>query len=149
MRIRVARTLVVPRAEDLATLAALRAAGLRIGLVSNCTPEVPALWRESPLVDLIDAPVFSTEVRLVKPAPAIYHTVCRQLEVAPQDCLYVGDGEHQELPGAAAVGMTAVLLRRAERDGQNHDPNADSWPGSVITQIPDVMDLLMTLAEIA
>jgi putative hydrolase of the HAD superfamily len=142
MRCAVAATLLVPRAEDLATLAALREAGLRLGLVSNCTPEVPALWRASPLAPLIDAPIFSTEVHLVKPDPSIYRHAAELLDVAPSECLYVGDGEHQELTGAAEVGMTANLLRRAERDGQMHDPEADAWPGTVITEIPQLRSLL-------
>ena len=142
LRTRAARTLMAPHTEDLATLAAIRAAGLRVAMVSNCTPEVPALWRESPLADLIDAPIFSTEVGLLKPDPAIYHAASRQLGVEPQACLYVGDGEHQELAGAAATGMTAVLLRRRDRDGHIHDPNADSWPGPILSRIPEVLSLL-------
>jgi putative hydrolase of the HAD superfamily len=141
-RIAVAKTLLVPLPEDVQLLTRLRAAGLRVGIVSNCSPEVPTLWRQSALASPVDAAIFSNEVGLMKPDPAIYRAVCAALGVEPQRCLYVGDGEHQELTGAADVGMTAILLRRAERDVQLHDPEADAWPGVVITEIPQLWSLL-------
>jgi putative hydrolase of the HAD superfamily len=142
IRLEIERGMLVPRAEDVQTLQRLRQAGLRIGMVSNSLPEIPSLWRESVLVDLIDAPVFSSELGIMKPAPAIYRAACEALGVEPAQCLYVGDGEHHELDGATAVGMTAVLLHRTERATQVHDPNANAWPGLVITTIPEVMHLV-------
>lgn len=41
----------------------------------------------------------------MKPDPAIYLLACRRLGVAPEDCVFVGDGGDRELEGAAAVGM--------------------------------------------
>ena len=58
-----------------------------------------------------DATVFSCDVGVSKPDPRIYEIACEQLEVEPADCLFVGDGANDELPGAERAGMTAVQLR--------------------------------------
>lgn len=53
-------------------LRGLRAAGLKVGLISNCAPGEVAAWERSPLASLIDRPVFSYEAGLMKPAAEIY-----------------------------------------------------------------------------
>ena len=42
---------------------------------------------------------------MVKPDPHIYQHACENLDVAPSDCIFVGDGNSGELRGAAQVGM--------------------------------------------
>ncbi len=49
-------------------------------------------------------------IGLVKPDPAIYQLACQRLGVIPEDCRYVGDGGSNELTGADASGMRAVLI---------------------------------------
>jgi len=56
--------------------------------------------------------VFSCEVGLAKPDPAIYHLAAARLGVEPAECLFVGDGGSDELSGAGAAAMTPVLLTR-------------------------------------
>jgi putative hydrolase of the HAD superfamily len=96
-----------------------------------------------PIAPLLDATVFSVEVGRCKPDPLIYLEACRRLRVAPQECLYVGDGGSRELTGAAAVGMTAVRL--AAPDLADHlvfNADADFCGPSVsaLTQILDLLD---------
>jgi len=88
----------------------IRAMGIKTGLVSNASCEEITAWEDSPLSKLIDAAVFSCEVGFTKPGPEIYLTACEQLGVDPRECIYVGDGGSNELPGAAALGMK---IRRA------------------------------------
>lgn len=104
--------LVQVEAETLAGLRALRRDGLLLGLVSNCGRDEVAGWPESPLAPLFDSVVFSCDVGLAKPDPAIYRLAAGNLGVAPGDCLFVGDGGSDELAGARRAGMTPVLLTR-------------------------------------
>ncbi|HEY9335681.1 MAG TPA: HAD family hydrolase [Kribbella sp.] len=120
----------VPTAT-LETLAAFKAAGWRIGLVSNITAETQLQWPGSPLARYFDATAFSAEVGAAKPDPTIYKTACAALSANPQDCLYVGDGNDNELPAAASLGMHTI--RTLE-----HANNAPTWQGPTINTFADL-----------
>jgi putative hydrolase of the HAD superfamily len=124
-----------PSPAAVQVLRRLRAAGWSVGLVSNATAETPALWFGMPLAPLVDATAFSCEAGLAKPDPAIYLDACARLGVAPEDCVYVGDGADHELPAAASLGMT--VIRTTE-----FADTAPSWPGPsipVLTALPDLI----------
>jgi putative hydrolase of the HAD superfamily len=89
-------------------LSALRERGIRIGLITNCFSEEATLIRESELFPYFDAPCLSWEEGVRKPDPAIYRTCLRRLGIAPENCLYVGDGGSFELETARSLGMRAV-----------------------------------------
>ena len=87
-------------AGTLAALDDLRAAGLRLGLVSDSSVEVPTVWPDCPLARRFDATAFSCLLGLRKPAREMYLSVTRRLGVTPAQCLYVGDGDSRELAAA-------------------------------------------------
>ena len=122
-------------ATTLATLAALRSGGWRIGLVSNVTPGSAESWRASAMPPYFDAVAFSDEVRVAKPDAGIYLAACGPLGVAPQECVYVGDGADDELEGAAALGMR--VIRTVE-----HSAVAHSWTGPTVAALPELSALL-------
>ncbi len=127
-----------PEAEPV--LRSLAANGLRIGVVSDCTHEVPEQWPELAIAKYVDAPVFSVDVGVKKPDPAIYLRACERLGVAPVDCVYVGDGDSDELRGADAVGMTAFrLLAPDHADGTVIVPV--TWAGPTIDSLGVIEDL--------
>jgi len=68
------RRTLTPSPDVLAALDALKCAGFRLGLLSNCGPDVPHRWRECPLAASIDVAVFSCQARQKKPAQALYQT---------------------------------------------------------------------------
>ncbi|GAA3115424.1 putative hydrolase of the HAD superfamily [Kribbella aluminosa] len=107
------------------TLGAFKAAGWRIGLVSNITAETQLQWPNSPMAQYCDATMFSAEVGAAKPDPAIYRAACTALGADPTDCIYVGDGNDGELPAAAALGM--YTIRTLE-----HADNDPTWQGPTI-----------------
>ncbi|MBO0883442.1 MAG: HAD-IA family hydrolase, partial [Mycobacterium sp.] len=93
--------------EVVAALEGLRASGLKLGLVSNCSIEEVSAWDDSPLARFFDSVVFSCRVGVAKPAPEIYQRVLDDLGTGPSRVAFVGDGGSDELAGAAAVGMSA------------------------------------------
>lgn len=137
--LRIARQWLTPREQAWDTIAAFRQAGYRVGLVSNCSAEVSRLWSANPLSRVIEAPVFSCEVGAMKPDPAIYLRACELLSVAPEDCIFVGDGGAHELTGAAALGMRAVLIRVPGEEhtwfDANYRQDALQWRGDSVTAI--------------
>lgn len=96
--------------QNLATIAALRAAGFRLGLVSNADPMEVAAWANSPLDGLFDSEVFSCDAGCVKPEPEIFTACCDALAVPARQCFFVGDGGSDELIAAKALGMTTVFM---------------------------------------
>ncbi len=133
----------VPRPGAGEVLAELRRRPVPTALISMCAPDTPPLWLASPLAGSVDVEVFSSEVGLRKPDPAIYHLACERLRVEPADCLYVGDGSYGELTGAAAVGMRAVLLRDpAEAETPALRPHPDPWEGERIEHLREVLAIL-------
>jgi putative hydrolase of the HAD superfamily len=127
-RLALTARLLRPGAGTLATLDALRAAGHRLGLVTNCTVETPALWSRTPLAPRLDATAFSCELGLGKPDPAIFLAACRKLDADPADCVYLGDGADDELAAAAALGMRAIQTVEFTVT----DPG---WPGERISTL--------------
>ncbi len=71
----------VPRPGAEEVLARLRAEGYRLGLISMCAPDAPAMWRASPLDNTVDVEVFSCDVGLRKPDPEIYLLATERLGV--------------------------------------------------------------------
>ncbi|MBO0879247.1 MAG: HAD hydrolase-like protein, partial [Mycobacterium sp.] len=57
----------------------LRAGGIKLGLISNCSVEEVASWPESPLASVLDSVVFSYRVGMAKPHREIYLHTCRML----------------------------------------------------------------------
>ena len=83
-----------------------RRAGLKTGLLSNSWGL--SLYPRERLKELLDVIVISGEVGLRKPDPAIFQLVVDQLEVTPEECLYVDD-HPGHLDAARALGMATVL----------------------------------------
>ena len=127
------------RPEALPVIGQLRSRGLRIGLVSDCTSELPAAWPRLPLAALVDAPVFSCVEGTRKPDPRLFRAVTERLAVDPAACLYVGDGGGRELTGSAAVGMRAVLLAGPDwHDHRVYDQERD-WHGLRISSLEELL----------
>jgi putative hydrolase of the HAD superfamily len=130
---------LVPRPDALETLAELRRRGHCLGLISVCTQEVPEIWDETPLGGMLDETVFSCDVGVSKPDPRIYEIACERLGVEPAECLFVGDGANDELPGAERAGMTAVQLRAP---GEELTESGQRWRGASIEHLREVLEIV-------
>ena len=134
---------IVPRSDAIETLSHLKYEGCKTGLISDCSAEVPAIWKDTPFAPLIDVPIFSCTAGMRKPDQRIYQKAVKQLGVTPRVCLYVGDGSSQELTGASQVGMQAVLLRLPGEEGADvHRINSEEWRGPVISSLTEVLKLV-------
>ena len=96
--------------DVLDALAAVRAAGLRIGLVSNSARDVREFAQHHALD--VDAGISSFHHGRTKPHASIFRAVLDLLGVAPADAVMVGDTIADDIEGARAIGMQAILLDR-------------------------------------
>jgi putative hydrolase of the HAD superfamily len=132
-----------PKPDAIETLTRLKQSGCKLGLLSNCSIEIPVLWPETEFADLFDSAVFSSKVYLKKPDPAIFKVACERLGVAPKDCLYVADGENYELATAASVGLHPVLIRnQLSQRRPKLFREAEEWRGDVVAALPEVLMLV-------
>jgi putative hydrolase of the HAD superfamily len=130
------------RQDAVSALSALKKRGLSTGMISDCTHELPAFLPSLPVAPLLDARIFSVEVGVCKPDPAIYLAACEQLGVAAEECVYVGDGGSRELTGAAAVGMTPVRLSAPDlADHLVFDRDTD-FDGLTVPSLTDLLTLI-------
>jgi putative hydrolase of the HAD superfamily len=134
-----ARRALQPRDGALETLAELRRRGLKLGLITVCSEEVPAAWPETVFAGEFDAETFSSECGLIKPEPEIYLSTAERLGVEPEACAFVGDGANDELAGAARVGMTPVLFLPAGQEPRWTEVR--DWPGLRVSSLPKVLEL--------
>jgi HAD superfamily hydrolase (TIGR01662 family) len=89
----------------------LKRAGLKVGVISNTEDgRLEEMLKLLEIVGHFDLLVDSHKVGLRKPDAAIFHFALRQLEVAPDESVYVGDSYGHDVLGAENAGLRAVLL---------------------------------------
>ena len=91
--------------EILDMLNEITTSGIRLGLISNTDGSEVLDWTNSPLARFFEVTIFSHAVGMVKPDPDIYQHALKNLSVAPSNCIFIGDGNSNELRGASQVGM--------------------------------------------
>jgi putative hydrolase of the HAD superfamily len=142
-RLQLTRRALTPRPDALSTLAQLRKDGFKIGLLSNCTIEIPMVWPETEFARLFHSAVFSSHERIKKPDPRIYQIICERLDATPEDCLYVADGENYELKAAGDFGMKPALIRPNSQKLQGElRQEAREWQGVTISTLSEVLQLI-------
>ena len=139
LRLEYLRGVLTPRKYSVETLTKLKDVGYKLGLISDCSSEVPVLWPKTPFAPLLDVAIFSCEVKLTKPDPRIYQMMCDGLSVARDRCLYVGDGGSSELTGASEYGMAPVLIRAPYDTVTDY---REDWEGTRISELKEVLDLV-------
>ncbi len=114
-------------------LAAIRSAGLRIGLVSNSARDVREFARHHGLD--VDAGISSFHHGRTKPHASIFRAVLDLLGVEPPEAVMVGDTIADDIEGALALGMRAILV---DREGSHADfePRVES-----LAELPPLLGL--------
>jgi hypothetical protein len=88
-------------------LAGLKESGCELCVISDAAFVDIAAWSESPLAQYFDKTAFSCEIGYVKPDPRLFETA-KQMMGNPRDCVFIGDGGHDELIGAQNAEMLTV-----------------------------------------
>jgi putative hydrolase of the HAD superfamily len=102
--------------EDLPpTLAGMRDAGLRLGVISNTF--VPGFVHDrqlerAGLIGFLPVRVYSSEVGYRKPDRRIFEAALSRMGVSAQETLFVGDLVKTDIVGARRAGMRTALKQR-------------------------------------
>jgi putative hydrolase of the HAD superfamily len=125
-------------------LEALRTRGLRTVVCSNWDCTLREVLAGAGLGDLVDGVVSSAEVGAAKPDPRLFAVGLELAGRPPAQAVYVGDSPSNDVAGAAAAGLRAVLLRRGGRRPDR--VAADSAPGTrAAAEIESLTDLARVL----
>lgn len=136
-----------PRVHAIDVLTALRTQGYLLGLVSNCSCEIPELWSETQFDTLFDVTVYSASEGIAKPDREMFVRATERLGVQPDRCLYIADGESDELDAAAGVGvgLTPWLLLVPHDDppkSKAHAESVERWRHRHLTSVAEVLGLV-------
>jgi putative hydrolase of the HAD superfamily len=101
-----------PYPDVLPALAELRERGLTLVIASNWDCSLPDWLGPVGITDLVDGVVTSAEVGAPKPDPRVFERALAIAGAAPSEALHVGDNAANDLEGAAAAGVRAVLVQR-------------------------------------
>jgi putative hydrolase of the HAD superfamily len=99
-------------------LLALRERGLRLVVVSNWDCSLEEVLAEIGLRPLVDAVVTSAEVGAAKPDRRIFEAGLAAAGCAAPEALHVGDSLENDVAGARAAGIPALLLDRSGPSGE-------------------------------
>jgi putative hydrolase of the HAD superfamily len=101
--------------EDvIATLQELKQNNLKLGLLTNLQTEVNSMCRELGIASYLDFTVTSAEVGADKPQPPIFLKALELAGVKAGEAIHVGDQYQNDVLGAKGVGISPILLDRAD-----------------------------------
>jgi putative hydrolase of the HAD superfamily len=111
--------------EVAGTLARWREAGMALVVASNWDVSLHDVLAATGLRERLDGVVTSAETGAAKPSPALFAAALEVAGASPADAVHIGDSVAQDVAGARAAGIAALLLRR---DGA---PAPDAPPAGV------------------
>jgi 2-haloacid dehalogenase len=121
-----------------ATLRALKACGLRLGILSNGTPAMlRRLIERRPFADLLDAVISVDAVKVFKPDHRVYQLGAEKVGLRPERIGFVS-GNAWDAGGAAGFGFRVFWLNRA---GQPIEYGLDERATilSTLAEIPEAL----------
>jgi putative hydrolase of the HAD superfamily len=126
------------------TLARLKSAGYRLGVISNVVSlgQVPRNLRAYGLDHFFEVVVTSSSFGYRKPSPRIFWEATRQLDLPPAACAYVGDTLSRDVAGARRAGyglsiqIKSFLTSKSDRESDVETPDA------VVRSLSEVVDVV-------
>lgn len=117
-----------PEVEE--TLRELSRRGVRMAVVSDAWPNLPALHAGLGIDRFFEAYAISAVLGCTKPDPRMYHHASDALDLAPAECLFVDD-DPDLVAAAIRLGYAGRALHR----------DATASPVPSITSLTELLDL--------
>lgn len=123
-------------------LDALRAAGFRMGVISNFVWGGPELIHLLDLAMHFDSLTVSARVGFQKPHQGIFQHALESLSVAPERAVHIGDSYRADVEGARRMGIKPVLIDRGGGDLARVRDEHDDPDLNVVADLYGLLDLL-------
>jgi putative hydrolase of the HAD superfamily len=129
-----ARNAVTPYDDVLPGLLRLKGKVL-VGSISNGNADLQTIG----LAHHFRVSVAAHQMGTAKPDAAIFLAACRELGVAPEDAVYVGDDVLLDVQGAQRAGLTAVWMNRT---GSAKHLEHEVVPDAIVRDFDELLDWL-------
>jgi len=125
-----------------ATIAELKAAGLKIGLVANQPKSAVDSLKRDGIFDLVDFLGISAIVGLEKPDPKIFELALTELRTKAEETIHIGNRLDTDVLPAKSLGFKTAWILRGE---------ANPTPSQEDLKVPDIVakDLINLTDQIA
>lgn len=101
-----------PYPDVLPALRELRERGPALVIASNWDCSLPEWLGPTGIMELVDGVVTSAEVGAAKPDPRVFERALAIAGAAPGEAVHVGDKVDNDVEGARAAGVRAILVQR-------------------------------------
>ncbi len=132
--------------DTIDTLTTLKNGGQQIGLITNSM--LPMWMRDVELetyglLNFFDARTTSGDVEAMKPHTAVFQHILDQLNLVPEEAMYVGDNPLHDIDGANNTGMISTLIDPPHLNRQK----GETEPDYTITALNELIPILETLEK--
>jgi HAD superfamily hydrolase (TIGR01662 family) len=133
----------VARPDVKETVIELHRRGYQLGIIANTITEteIPDWLEEDELGSYFKTVVLSSKVGIRKPDPEIYLEAARRMEVAPEQCVYVGDNPLRDAEGTRKAGYGMFILFHEPATLAKEPPKGDIQPDHTIQDMKDLLDI--------
>ncbi len=126
--------------ETLKVLERLKDDGYELGIISNFDTRLFNVLRGLGIAELFDTVTISSLARAAKPSPQIFRAALDKHVVDPEEAWHIGDSVRDDVSGAKAAGLQAVLLDRDHVRGPEDQPALE--PPLIINTLQELDTLL-------
>lgn len=135
-----------PRVAEM--LDGLKGLGMKLGIISNTAAlfQVFDILEEYGIRDYFRDVTLSSVTGMRKPAPDIFTVATRQLQSAPEECVYVGDTVSRDIIGSKRAGFAAAIQICSKLTGEKDQGICREFePDYMIRDIYDVYPIVEKL----
>jgi 2-haloacid dehalogenase len=120
------------------TLKRLKAAGMKLAILSNGTPNMlAAAAANAGITELFDAVLSVEEVKVYKPHPSVYALACQRLKVAPAEVCFVSSNGWDAY-SAKAFGFHTLWCNRFGQ-APERIPETPDAEITTLAELPDIV----------
>ena len=101
--------------DVLPALDALASKDIPLAVISNWDARLRPLLQQFRLDRYFEIIVVSSEVGFAKPSPVLFEHAAKKLGIAPEHIVHVGDSAKEDVAGAKAAGVGALLIDRDKK----------------------------------
>jgi putative hydrolase of the HAD superfamily len=135
--------------DILETLAKLRDAGLKLGILSNTFVNACSLdshLEELGMLEFFPMRIYSYQYKHRKPSVKIFRAAAERIETPAENILFVGDRIKKDVNGALKAGMRPVLINAYTNAGKKRP--AGTIEVDKISELPEIIKNINTTTSI-
>lgn len=95
-------------------LTQLKSEGNKLYGLTNWCSKVRITMAQYPIFNLLDGQIISSEEKVIKPEPEIYHRLFQKFNLKPEECIFTDD-RSENIEGGRRLGMNGIVFQNAKQ----------------------------------